>query len=99
MSNSQKVVEAAGGWAFQVRVRYFLIKAAIAVMSELGTTTNHAERLIYARKVMDGSANLAIAAIAVATNATVSTTLAADNEPTDNDLEFTVNSMFTAFSL
>lgn len=80
---------------FQNRVEWFLSKAAIAVMAELLNTAGHAERVIYAGSVLDGTASVLQASIAVSTNATVD---AAGLAVTDSDLEFTVNSMFSALA-
>jgi hypothetical protein len=99
MTNSQKCSDYATGSEFQSRVRYLLLKASVAVMSEAPDTTNHTERLSFARRVLAGSASYVNVAIAVATNPTVAETIINNGEPTDNDLEFTVNSMFNAFSL
>lgn len=88
-------MELAKDEGFQRRVKHFMQKAAIAVMAELLNTTGHNDRVIYAKKVLDGSASTTEYAIAVVTNSTVA---AAGESVSDNDLEFTVNSMFTAFS-
>lgn len=84
------------GW--KNRVKYYVIKAALAVMTEDVGTTNHTERVAYSKKVLAGTASFDVFSIGVLTNATI----AASQDPaatTDNDLEFTVNSMFTSFAL
>lgn len=80
---------------FQDRVKWFLSKASIAVMAELLNTAGHTERVVYAGEVLDGTASVTEASIAVSTNSTVD---AAGLAVTDNDLEFTVNSMFSALA-
>lgn len=87
---------------FQRRVLYCLKKAAVAVMAEDAETGNHAERVVYAKSVLEGTAGAAEAAKAIVTNSTIT----AGADPTtlpgfdisDGDLEFTVNSMFNAFA-
>lgn len=81
--------------AFQDRVRYFLVKAAVAVMAEAGNTAGHALRVTYANAVLAGSAPITPVSVAVTTNATVA---AAGFAATDGDLEFVVNSLFSALS-
>jgi len=99
MELSQKVSEYANGSAFRIRVKFFLLKASISVMAEDVGTPSHTERLAFASKLISGEANPEQYAIAVSTNATISGYINSDTDPIDSDLEFTVNSMFTAFSL
>lgn len=90
---------------FQSRVDYFLKKAAIAVMAEDVGTANHAERIVFARTALDGRVRIYDFALGVTTNPTLATTIGTSDESTanaaipDNDLEFIVNSIFTAYSL
>jgi hypothetical protein len=84
---------------FQNRVKYFFQKAAIAVMAEDPGTTNHDERADFAGAVLGGDMDVLELAIAVATNATIAANIVATIESTDNDVEFTVNSMYNAFAL
>ena len=79
---------------FRQRVRFFLKKAAIAVMAEALSTAGHTERVVYAKAVLDGSASVEDASQAIVTNSTIE---AAGLAATDADIEFTVNSMFSAF--
>ena len=88
-------METARDAGFQERIKFFLKKAAIAVMAEALVTAGHTERAAYAKKVLDGDANVLEATQAVVTNATIETNGLASS---DNDLEFTVNSMFSAFA-
>ncbi len=80
---------------FVERVKYFMQKAAIAIMAETLSTTGHTERVAYAKKVLDETASAKEFTIAVLTNSTVAV---AGSAATDSDLEFTVNSMFNAFA-
>jgi len=79
----------------QDRVNYYMIKAAIAVMSEVNTTIGHALRVSYANKVLAGTANVQEYTVAVYTNVTVANQ---GMSPVDNDLDTTVSSMFNAFA-
>lgn len=80
---------------FVERVKYFMQKAAIAIMAESLSTSGHNERAAYAARVLDGTASSMDFTVAVLTNSTVA---AAGSAATDSDLEFTVNSMFNAFA-
>jgi hypothetical protein len=90
---------------FQIRVDYFLKKAAIAVMAEDSGTANHDQRVVFAREIFDGRQRIYDFALGVTTNSTLTATIGTSDESTanaaisDNDLEFTVNSMYTAYSL
>lgn len=88
--------------AFLRRVEYCMKKAAIAVMAEDVGTTNHAERVVYAKLILDGTASVGEYAKAVVTNATLTTNGDLDSPPlfgiSDSDLEFTTNSMFNAMA-
>ena len=84
---------------FQNTVKYFMQKAAIAVMSESDATANHAARLNFARKILSGQASIYEFAFAVVTNATIGGHIDVPEAIPDADLEFTVNSMYDAFSL
>ena len=87
--------------AFLKRVQYCMHKAAVAVMAEDAQTASHAERVAYAKKVLDGTAAVQQYSRSVVTNAS----LTADgvDDPAlfgiaDDALEFTVNSMFNAMA-
>lgn len=101
MADFNEMAQIADNKAFQERVEYCLKKAAVAVMAEAAATEHHVERVVYAEKVLDGSASNQEAAEAVVTNSTLTAAgdLIADNHGiTDGDLEFTVNSMFNALA-
>lgn len=79
--------------AYVGRIRQALVKAAVAVMAEAANTTGHELRVAYARAVLGAPDDAGIlAARAVVTNAGL------DGTDTDNDIEFTVNSMFNALA-
>jgi hypothetical protein len=84
------------------RVEYCLKKAAVAVMAEEANTASHAERVIFAKKVLAGEASIPNATLAAMTNSTITAAGAPNTAPnfgvTDGDLEFTINSMFNAFA-
>jgi hypothetical protein len=101
MSASANAQTVADNGDFSSRVRHFLTKAAVSVMSEVGSTPSHAERVIYAKKVLDGTASVAQASRAVVTNATIQAAIqlgAADFGVVDGDIEFVVNSLFNALA-
>ena len=86
---------------FQDRVDFMLAKAAISVLSESTSTEGHADRVVYAKSVLDGSASVLEHATAALTNATLTAaaTLDADDHGiSDSDLEFAVNEMWNAMS-
>lgn len=92
---AEDAMEVANEEGFQRRVKHFMQKAALAVMAEAGSTAFHTERVAFAKSVLDGTASVYEYAVGVVTNSTVASNGLAT---TDGDLEFTVNSMFTAFS-
>lgn len=94
MSASADAMTVALNAGFQDRVRYFLMKASLAVLAE-GAVANHTARAAYASAVIGGTASVLLASIACLTNGAVA---AAGFEVTDGDLEFTVNSVFNALA-
>lgn len=88
--------------AFQSRCQYALIVAAIDVMSEANTTGGHAQRLEYAKQVLQAQVSLVVVAMAVLTNATIGAEAVAATTPgyaiPDSDIQFAVNSIFNALS-
>jgi len=87
--------------AFLKRVQYCMHKAAVAVMAEDAGTASHADRVVYAKKILDGSASVQQYSRSVVTNATL--TASGVDDPalfgvSDGDLEFTVDSMFNAMA-
>ena len=87
---------------FQQRVHYAMLTAAVAVYYEAPGTTAHITRAQFASAVLNGQANLASAAAAVLTNATIAAEATATPTPgfgiPDTDIQFAVNSMWNAFA-
>jgi hypothetical protein len=102
MASFVEMTYIAGQPSIQARVEYCLKKAAVAVMAEAANTENHADRVVFAKKVLDGEAGITHATMAAMTNSTITAggnPAAAPNfGVSDGDLEFTVNSMFNAFA-
>ena len=82
---------------FGRRVRIALTIAAVNVMSEVNTTTNHAARVTFATKVLQGQADFESAILAVFSNGTLASASAAANI-IDSDLQFAMNSLFNALA-
>lgn len=97
MASFHDVVDIANTGKHRAAVKYYTIKAAVAIMAEDAGTESHAERVVYANMVLSGAASVDEYAIAVATNSTVLGKILAD-QPYDSDLEFVVNSLFNAFA-
>lgn len=89
---------------FQNKVKFFMQKSALAVLGEAyggvdePTEAEHTARATYAKSILAGSASVEQYAYAVATNSTIASSLDSGTLPSDNDLEFTVNSMFNDFA-
>ena len=100
MASYDEMATIAAHSTFLRRVRYCMKKAAVAVMAEDAGTVGHAERVTFAKTILDGQASVEAYAQAVVTNATLTTNGDISLEPnhgiSDSDLEFTVNSMFSA---
>jgi len=82
---------------FQDKVKFYVVKAAVAVMSEAESTDNHAARVVFAGKVLAGTSSMAMYALGVSTNATVKGKIDAGTDY-DSDLEFVVNGLFNAYA-
>lgn len=87
---------------FQTRVNYAMTVAAVNVYSESTGTTGHAQRSIFAVKVLNGNYSIVNAALAVLTNATIAAEAALATTPgfaiPDGDIQFAVNSLWNDFS-
>lgn len=83
---------------FQHKVKYYMQTAALAIIGEDGETAGHTERLAYAIDILSGDANIKEFSIGVVTNSTIAATINMGNEPSDSDIEFTVNSMINDFA-
>lgn len=91
-----KLMEDAYDAGFQNRIKYFMQKAAAAILAEAGTVPGHDLRVAYASKALDGTAPPFEMATAVLTNATVAAS--GGQAAPDSDIEFSVNSFWNAFS-
>ena len=84
------------------RVDFLMTKAAVAVMAEDASTDSHADRVVYAKKVLEGTASVPRYTVACVTNSTLVTNGDVAAPPlygiSDSDLEFTVNSLFNAMA-
>jgi hypothetical protein len=75
------------------KVRQCTVKAAVSIMAEAANTANHTQRIAYAFWVLNNPVAAGQSmAYAASTNPGLTTT------PTDNDLEFTINSMVGAMA-
>ena len=82
---------------YRRRVEYFMVKAAIAVTMEKTETTNHTERLEFAKKILTFPQRYVTSfAIAVLTDPTL---LAAPTTEkiVDEDLEVSLNNVWDCF--
>lgn len=82
---------------FKNKVKWEMQSAAIAVMTEAAETANHAERVTYAKSILDGTASTQEMCIGVLTNVTIKAQVIADEDYTDN-LAYAVTTMFNAFA-
>ena len=82
---------------FKGKVKYEMQTAAIAVMAEAADTANHAERVVYAKKILSGEASTQEFCIGVLTNSTIKAHVAANTDYT-SDLAFVVSSIYNAFA-
>ena len=84
------------------RVKFFVTKAATAVMAEDAQTASHAERVVFAKTVLDGTYSASNYSLACLANSTIQAAGDAGASPlfgiVDGDLEFTVNSLFNAMA-
>ncbi len=101
MASYDQLITMAGNSAFQQRVRYALAVGAVAVYSEVSSSTGHTPRLAMATAVLQGNYSPAPMALAVLTNPTIAAeaTFTSDgyNIP-DSDLQFAVNSLWNALA-
>lgn len=88
--------------AFIQRVQMALVTAAINVQSEPTTTLLHAQRVVYAQRILANpilTANQM--AVGVATNTTIGTEYVGppiqSSNILDADIQFTVNSLYNAY--
>ena len=93
----QNYIGLVGQAEFQNKIRFYLIKAAVSIMNEAGSTANHQKRVDYAQEVLAGSVNLDDYCRAVLQNATIQGKVDAGTDY-DGDLEFAINENFNAFA-
>lgn len=82
---------------FKGKIDYEVVKVAIAVMAEAADVVNHTERVVYAKTILNETANKNQVYIGFATNSTIKTHLTSDTDYTD-DLAFVASSLFNAFA-
>jgi len=82
---------------FRDKITFYLVKASIAVMAEASTTEHHIKRVDFAQQILHTGFVLEAYFIGVMTNATIKAHIDAGTSY-DSDLEFVVNSLFTAFA-
>jgi hypothetical protein len=87
---------------FQNRVKYYLQKYAVTVMAEPGNTPDHAARVLYAGKVLDGTASIYEYVVGVLTNPTIAAqangAVPPDWSIDDANIEFQGNTIFNAYA-
>lgn len=101
MATAREAMLVANSQAYQDRIRFFVHKGAIAIMSEDVGTANHAERVTFANTVLAGEANIGGMATATVSDATVQAAIdvdATDNGVSDTALENAVNARLNAFA-
>ena len=98
MSTSSMCMILSKGTGNKDRIKYFMQKTATSIIGETSATAGHTERKAYADKVLSGEADIYQMMIAVVTNSTISSTISSGGIPSDNDIEFTVNSLWDDFS-
>jgi hypothetical protein len=83
--------------SFRDRVRYFMTKAAIA---KLNAETPPNSDLILGQKVLDGGEPILAWSLGVLTNSSIMAGAHSDSGSTipDNDIEFQINSIWSAFA-
>ena len=85
---------------FIQRVEIAVVTAAIAVLAEAENTPDHSFRRTYAARVLASPAiEAAVMAVGISTNSTIAAAAPTGASATDNDIQFTVNSMFNAYAL
>ena len=87
---------------FQARVRFSLNKAAVAALAEPMATPGHAERAVFARKVLSGQYVLEHVAMAVFTNDSLKGSGNINNPDTnglnDAEIQSAITSLFSALA-
>lgn len=82
---------------FKGKVEHEMVSAAIAIMAESAATDNHAERVIYAKKILSGEASVIQVCKGFSTNSTIKAHLVAETDYT-SDLAYVMGTLFNAFA-
>lgn len=78
-------------------VKYEMQKYALAVKAEETSVEYHAERSLYADKILTGEANIFEFCLAITTNTTIKGQIEADQDCT-SDLAYCTGQIFNAFA-
>lgn len=100
-ASAKDLMTIANNGTFQSRVQYFMQGYALTVMAEANTVTSHSLRVIYANKVLTGTANVVQYAVAVVTNSTITgeaSLTGTDFSIPDSDIQFQVDSIFNSMA-
>lgn len=102
MASYDDLILIAGNNGFQNRIKYALTSAAVSVFNEASSTTGHTARVAYANAIIAGNYNLAPAALATLTNASIAAEATLSSAPDfhipDSDIQFAVNSLWDALA-
>jgi len=82
---------------FKGKVDYAMVKVAIAVMAEDSGTDSHAERVVYAKGILNGEEHNEEIYRAFATNSTIKAHLVGNTDYTD-DLAFVATTLYNALA-
>lgn len=89
-SNALKYAIAAESAAMLKKVKAYMQEAACLVYSEGASVAGHAARLAYAAKILAGTASVYEMSMAVCMNPTIQAAIAADEVPSDGDIQYVV---------
>jgi len=103
MADLQDLGTIANDTAFQQRCMAALESAAENVMTESSGTTDHAQRVNYAKAVISGTVSGLIVAEAVLTNPTIAAEATVASLPgctavPDSDIEYAISSLFNVLA-
>lgn len=87
---------------FQRRIRYCLVKTAMAVLAESINTAGHADRVVYAKKIIGGGYDVIAAGLAVLTDTNLKASGNLSNQDTfglnDTEVQTAVDLQFSALA-
>ncbi len=102
MASYDDLIKISGNSGFQERVKYALTSAAVSVYNESSSSTGHSARVVYASAIIGGNYNLGPASLAVLTNTSIAAGASLSSAPDfsipDSDIQFAVNSLWSAFA-